>query len=176
MLDFSFLGFCFLLFSLNLKIHVTLTFSILTCGRCHVTLVAACWQKAFCVLCPPCVSRFGAPGLGVLGAVPRLGARVQWEAAPPQVPTPVTSLLSRPASSGLHGEAGCPRLRSIPREHQQPPLRGGRVRDPLRAPQPLLSAACAGLLLQQGSRVPGAAPPHAAAGPRVLYAGLPRGL
>ena len=29
-------------------------------------------------------------------------------------PTPVTSLLSCPASSGLHGEAGCPRLRSIP--------------------------------------------------------------
>ena len=76
-LAFSFLGFCFLLFSLNLKIHMTLTFSILTCGRCHVTSVAACWQKAFCVLCPTCVSGFGAPRLGVLGAVPRLGAQVQ---------------------------------------------------------------------------------------------------
>lgn len=84
-------------------------------------------------------------------------------------PTPVTSLLSSPASSGLHGEAGCPRLRSIPREHQQPPLRGGGVRDPLRTPQPLLPAARAGLLLQQGPRVPGA-------GPQALYAGLPRGL
>lgn len=38
------------------------------------------WQPAgrrLSVSCPTCVSGFGAPGLGVLGAVPRLGAQVQ---------------------------------------------------------------------------------------------------
>lgn len=77
---------------------------------------------------------------------------------------PVTSPLSCPASSGLHSEAGRPCVRGVPRERQQPPLRGGRVWDPLRAPERLLPAACAGLLMQQGPRVPGTAWPHTVAG------------
>lgn len=96
----------------------------------------------------------GTPGLGLSGrAVAGCAA-----GRGPGCLASVTSVPPSPAHSGLRGEAGRPRLGNVPRERQQPPLGGGRVRDPLRAPQPLLPAACAGRLLQQGPRVPGRAP------------------
>lgn len=61
------------------------------------------------------------------------------------------------AGPGLCGEAGCPRVGSVSREHQQPALGGGRVWDLLHAPESLLSAAGPGLFVQQGPRVPGTA-------------------
>ncbi|XP_077770090.1 gamma-tubulin complex component 6 isoform X2 [Canis aureus] len=80
------------------------------------------------------------------------------------------------ASPDLRGEAGCPCIRGIPREHQQPPVRGGRVWDTLRAPEPVLSAACAGLLMRQGPRLPAAAcpPVPSSAAPRLRPAALLR--
>lgn len=82
-----------------------------------------------------------------------LGAWVQGDVVPDL--SSLSSALPCPASSDLHGEAGCPRVGSVPREHQQPAVRGGRVWDTLRTPEPVLPAASTGLFMQQGPRAPG---------------------
>lgn len=79
-------------------------------GTVGLCFVAVC---SLLLALPVCVSWFGAPSLGTLCAVLR-GWKGQQYHVGLWVPDSVASPLPCPASSDLHGEAGCPRIRSLP--------------------------------------------------------------